>query len=53
MYEIADTLTAAGLPPDIARAAATVLAGWQADKDSWELSVDDVLARLDTGQNGS
>jgi 3-hydroxyisobutyrate dehydrogenase-like beta-hydroxyacid dehydrogenase len=46
MDEIADTLSAAGLPPDMARAAASVLAHWEADKDAWELSVEDVLARL-------
>ncbi|HEU5156854.1 MAG TPA: DUF1932 domain-containing protein [Streptosporangiaceae bacterium] len=47
MHEIADALDAAGLPSDLARAAASVLAHWQSDKDSWELSVADVLARLD------
>ncbi|HEX6471916.1 MAG TPA: DUF1932 domain-containing protein [Streptosporangiaceae bacterium] len=47
MDEIADTLAAAGLPADLARGAATVLGHWRADKDSWDLSVDDVLARLD------
>jgi 3-hydroxyisobutyrate dehydrogenase-like beta-hydroxyacid dehydrogenase len=46
MHEIADTLAAGGLPPDLARAAASVLAHWEADKDSRELSVADVLARL-------
>jgi 3-hydroxyisobutyrate dehydrogenase-like beta-hydroxyacid dehydrogenase len=46
MDEIADTLGAAGLPPDMARAAASVLARWEADKDDWELSVEEVLARL-------
>lgn len=46
MHEIADTLTAAGLPPDLARAAASVLAHWETDKDSWDLSVEEVLARL-------
>jgi 3-hydroxyisobutyrate dehydrogenase-like beta-hydroxyacid dehydrogenase len=46
MHEIADTLDADGLPPDLAHAAAAVLARWQDDKDAWGLSVDDVLARL-------
>ena len=49
MGEIADTLSAAGLPPDMAHAAASVLARWEADKDAWELSVEDVLARLGRG----
>jgi len=46
MHEIADTLAAAGLPADMARAAASVLAYWEADKDAEQLSVEDVLARL-------
>lgn len=46
MHEIAETLDAAGLPPDLAHAAAAVLAHWRADKDSWDLPVDEVLARL-------
>jgi 3-hydroxyisobutyrate dehydrogenase-like beta-hydroxyacid dehydrogenase len=49
MDEIAATLSAAGLPPDMARAAASVLARWEADKDAWELSVEDVLAKLGDG----
>jgi 3-hydroxyisobutyrate dehydrogenase-like beta-hydroxyacid dehydrogenase len=47
MHEIADTLAATGLPADLPRAAADVLGHWRADKDSWDLSLDDVLARLD------
>jgi 3-hydroxyisobutyrate dehydrogenase-like beta-hydroxyacid dehydrogenase len=46
MREIADTLDDAGLPPDLAHATAAVLARWRADKDSWDLPVDEVLARL-------
>jgi 3-hydroxyisobutyrate dehydrogenase-like beta-hydroxyacid dehydrogenase len=46
MREIADTLDGDDLPPDFALAAAAVLARWQADKDTWDLSVDEVLARL-------
>jgi 3-hydroxyisobutyrate dehydrogenase-like beta-hydroxyacid dehydrogenase len=49
MHEIADTLAATGLPPDLARAAASVLAHWESDKDAWEMSVEDVLARLGGG----
>jgi len=46
MHEIADTLTAEGLPPDLAHATATVLARWSADKDLWDLPLDTVLGRL-------
>jgi 3-hydroxyisobutyrate dehydrogenase-like beta-hydroxyacid dehydrogenase len=46
MNEIADTLDADGLPSDLARAAAEVLGHWQDDKDSWDLPVAEVLARL-------
>jgi 3-hydroxyisobutyrate dehydrogenase-like beta-hydroxyacid dehydrogenase len=46
MREIAATLAAAGLPPDLAEAAAEVLQRWQHDKDDWDIPLADVLGRL-------
>ncbi len=46
MREIADTLTAAGLPSELAHATASVLARWASEKDRWDLSIDTVLAAL-------
>ncbi|MEV0963707.1 DUF1932 domain-containing protein [Streptomyces sp. NPDC049910] len=46
MQDIADTLREAGLPTDMAEAAATVMARWERDKDRYDLAVPDVLAHL-------
>ncbi|MBQ0855711.1 NAD(P)-dependent oxidoreductase (plasmid) [Streptomyces sp. BH-SS-21] len=46
MEEVADTLTAAGLPPDILRAAASTLERWTDAKDDHELTLADALGRL-------
>ncbi|MFD5425513.1 DUF1932 domain-containing protein [Streptomyces sp. NPDC127084] len=46
MQDIADTLRAAHLPPDMAEAAVTVMSHWERDKDRHDLSVADVLAHL-------
>ncbi|PWI18572.1 phosphogluconate dehydrogenase [Streptomyces sp. Act143] len=48
MQEIAATLDAAGLPPDLAEASAAVLRHWDADKDRPDLPLEDVFARLHT-----
>jgi 3-hydroxyisobutyrate dehydrogenase-like beta-hydroxyacid dehydrogenase len=46
MLEIADTLRDAGLPTEMAEAAASVMTRWETDKDQYELSLADVLAHL-------
>lgn len=46
MNEAADALADAGLPPELAQAAAAVLARWEPDRDNWELSVDEALGHL-------
>jgi 3-hydroxyisobutyrate dehydrogenase-like beta-hydroxyacid dehydrogenase len=46
MAEVADTLAAAGLPDDLARAAGTVMAHWRADRDNFDLPLTAVLDRL-------
>lgn len=46
MHEIADTLRAAGLPDDLARATAGVLERWKDDKNRTGLSLAAVLAHL-------
>lgn len=46
MLEVADTLAADLLPTDLARGAAAVLAKWEPDRDSWDLTVPAVLDRL-------
>jgi hypothetical protein len=46
MHEIADTLTAESLPPDLAIAAGKILAHWSADRDDSNLSLDVLLSRL-------
>ena len=46
MHEIADSLTEAGLPPQVAEATAEVLRRWQSNKDDWGISVADVLRHL-------
>jgi len=46
MREVADTLEAAGLPTEMAEAAAAVMGRWEKDKDQYELPLADVLAHL-------
>ncbi|NLT54922.1 MAG: DUF1932 domain-containing protein [Actinomycetales bacterium] len=47
MHEVTDTLDAAGLPSDLARAASEVLTRWTPDKDA-DLPLDVVLRHLGT-----
>ncbi|GAB2607503.1 NAD(P)-dependent oxidoreductase [Streptomyces capparidis] len=46
MREIASTLRAAGLPAGFADAAAEVMRCWDGDKDAFDLSLEETLARL-------
>lgn len=46
LEETADTLAAAGLPPELLRAAASTLARWYDVKDDSELTLTDALDRL-------
>ncbi|MFD9396136.1 DUF1932 domain-containing protein [Streptomyces sp. NPDC060000] len=46
LEEAADALAAAGLPPEMLRAAATTLARWHDVKDDSELTLTDALNRL-------
>lgn len=46
LEEAADALAAAGLPPEMLRAAATTLARWHDVKDDSELTLTDALDRL-------
>ncbi|MFF7947130.1 NAD(P)-dependent oxidoreductase [Streptomyces griseorubiginosus] len=46
MEEIAAALRSAGLPPDLAVASATVMRLWNADKDRFDLPLEEVLAHL-------
>ncbi|MFD3676086.1 DUF1932 domain-containing protein [Streptomyces sp. NPDC058613] len=46
MEDIADTLREAGLPADMAEAAAAVMSRWEGDKDQYDLNLADVLAHL-------
>jgi 3-hydroxyisobutyrate dehydrogenase-like beta-hydroxyacid dehydrogenase len=46
MMEVADALRAAGLPAEIAKATASVMARWERDKDQYQLPLADVLAHL-------
>ncbi|MGW2050772.1 DUF1932 domain-containing protein [Streptomyces sp. NPDC001858] len=46
LEEAADTLAAAGLPPEMLRAAASTLARWNDSKDDGELTLTDALNRL-------
>jgi 3-hydroxyisobutyrate dehydrogenase-like beta-hydroxyacid dehydrogenase len=46
MEEIAATLRADGLPPNLAEASAAVFRHWTADKDQYRLPLTDVLAHL-------
>lgn len=46
MLEIADALNAAGLPTELAKATATVLARWEQGKDQYDLPLTDVLTHL-------
>ncbi|MET8605253.1 DUF1932 domain-containing protein [Streptomyces rubiginosohelvolus] len=51
MGEVADTLRAADLPPEMAEATAQVLAFWEQDKDRYDLPVAHVLAQLRSGRS--
>ncbi|MFJ6661594.1 DUF1932 domain-containing protein [Streptomyces sp. NPDC091377] len=46
LEEAADALAAAGLPPEMLRAAAATLARWQASKDDTKLTLDAALDQL-------
>ncbi|MFE0737454.1 DUF1932 domain-containing protein [Streptomyces sp. NPDC058855] len=46
LEEAADALAAAGLPPEVLRAAASTLARWHEVKDDGELTLTDALDRL-------
>ncbi|WP_331762258.1 DUF1932 domain-containing protein (plasmid) [Streptomyces sp. NBC_01520] len=46
LEEAADMLAAAGLPPEMLRAAATTLARWENAKDDGELTLTEALQRL-------
>jgi hypothetical protein len=46
MHEIAQTLSDAGLPPDLAEAAATVFERWDAHRGDYDLSAAAVLKDL-------
>lgn len=46
LHEIADTLAAAGLPTELATGAAEALQRWEADRDNWDLTTEQTLARL-------
>ncbi|MFJ8772495.1 DUF1932 domain-containing protein [Streptomyces microflavus] len=49
--EVADTLRAAGLPPETAEATAQVLAFWEQEKGQCDLPVKDVLAQFRSGRS--
>ncbi|OIJ86415.1 DUF1932 domain-containing protein [Streptomyces colonosanans] len=49
MQEVADTLREAGLPTEMAEAAASVMARWEKNKDQYALPLADVLAHLRQG----
>ena len=49
MLEVADALRKAGLPAEMAEAAASVMAHKDKDKDQYELPLADVLAHLRHG----
>ncbi|MGW0844186.1 DUF1932 domain-containing protein [Streptomyces sp. NPDC002787] len=49
MQEVADTLREAGLPSEMAEAAASVMARWEKDKDRYELPLAEALAHLRQG----
>lgn len=46
MEEVADALRDAGLPTEMAKAAASVMARWEKDKDQYDLSLAAALAHL-------
>jgi 3-hydroxyisobutyrate dehydrogenase-like beta-hydroxyacid dehydrogenase len=48
LEEIAATLDTAGLPPELARGAASVLRRWDGDKDRFDLPLAEVLEHLRT-----
>jgi 3-hydroxyisobutyrate dehydrogenase-like beta-hydroxyacid dehydrogenase len=43
LREVADTLSASGLPAELAQAASEVLLRWDDQRDRWDLPVEDVL----------
>jgi 3-hydroxyisobutyrate dehydrogenase-like beta-hydroxyacid dehydrogenase len=46
MDEVAETLRASGLPPEMAEAAAAVMQRWEEDKDQYDLPLAEVLTHL-------
>ncbi|WP_405864183.1 DUF1932 domain-containing protein [Streptomyces sp. NBC_00005] len=46
MHEVAETLCASGLPPQMAEAAAAVMRRWEQDKDQYDLPLAEVLTHL-------
>jgi 3-hydroxyisobutyrate dehydrogenase-like beta-hydroxyacid dehydrogenase len=46
MLEVAETLRACGLPPQMAEAAAAVMERWEKDKDRYDLPLTEVLTHL-------
>ncbi|UGY92408.1 NAD(P)-dependent oxidoreductase [Streptomyces gobiensis] len=46
MHEVANALREAGLPPDLAQAAATTMQHWNRDKDKNNLTLEDTLTHL-------
>jgi hypothetical protein len=46
MHEVAETLRASGLPPEMAEAAAVVMQRWEKDKDRFDLPLAEVLTHL-------
>jgi hypothetical protein len=49
MQEVAETLHACGLPPQMAEAAAAVMRRWSQDKDPYDLPLAEVLTHLRDG----
>lgn len=48
LLEVVDSLADAGLPPELALAAAKVLGRWHGDKDDWHLPLEYILQQLRT-----
>ncbi|MDX3583126.1 MULTISPECIES: DUF1932 domain-containing protein [Streptomyces] len=46
MHEVAETLRASVLPPQMAEAAAAVMRRWERDKDQYDLQLAEVLTHL-------
>lgn len=51
MVEVADEMALAGLPTELARGAAAVLGRWAADRDRWDIDVDEALRHLRDGSD--